>query len=156
MARPEAVTQAEHLLKRAYLAMRSRSDALLAQNGVTLPQAEVLAQLWKGEAGCLRDLGANLGTQPATLKGVLDGLEKRGLVVRSSDPSDGRVKRLEVTGAGRELQERVTTVRETVQGHAFDGFTDEEIATFNAWLLRIARNLDQGQIATPLWEPTPT
>lgn len=147
----ESTVETEHLLKRANLMLRGRCDALLADSGVTLPQVDVLGQLWSGQASCLRDLGDQLGTQPATLKGILDGLEKRGLMVRTVDSSDGRIKRLDVTEAGTDLQEQVTTVRETVQSRAFQGFSDEEVQTLNGWLARIVRNLGEGELATPLW-----
>ena len=151
MDRQDAVAEAERLLKRAHLSVRGRSDSLLADNGVTLPQVDVLGQLWRGQATCLRELGEQLGTQPATLKGVLDGLEKRGLVVRTTDSLDGRIKRLEVTKEGEDLKEQLTAVCETVQSRAFHGFTDEEVETLNGWLVRIVKNLGEGELATPLW-----
>lgn len=42
---------------------------------------------------------------PPTMTGVVRGLEKDGLVMRRSDPADGRVTLVEATASGREILE---------------------------------------------------
>ena len=138
-------------LKRASLALRNKTDALLADEELTAPQAAVLECLWSGEAGCLRDLGQRIGTQPATLTVIVDGLERRGLVRRTADDSDGRIKRIEATEASFELRSRVTTVGTLVQAQAVQGMTRNEIEALGVWLSRLATNLGEGEMAVPLW-----
>lgn len=155
MADWQSEESAEHLLKRAYLAMRSRTDHLLAGWGLTLPQAEVLAYLWRSEGLCLRDLGNSLGTQPATLKGILDGLERRGLVRRTGDLKDGRLKHLELTTEGRRLQVQVPDLCAQVQERALQGLPPEAVQTFEGWLRQIVRNLEGAspkRDRSPLWD----
>lgn len=55
---------------------------------------------------------------------VLRTLESRGLVTRSADPVDARVKRLTVTGAGRRLAERAITVVEAADSAFFHPVRD--------------------------------
>ena len=146
----------ELLLKRAYLAMRSRADALLAETGLTLPQAEVLTHLMDGSAACLRDLAARLGTQPATLKGILDCLERRGLIVRTGDMPDARIKRIQLTPEGEQLRGKVPAICSSVRARALRGFTPEAAKTFQRWLVQIVQNLDGTDAAVPpsasLWD----
>ena len=54
-----------------------------------------------------RTLAAALIVTSSTVTGLLDSLEKRGLVRRTPHPSDRRMLRIEITGAGRTLIEEV-------------------------------------------------
>jgi DNA-binding MarR family transcriptional regulator len=48
------------------------------------------------------------GVSRATITGLLDGLEKDGLIQRQADPSDRRLIRVNLTDAGREFLEKIT------------------------------------------------
>ena len=133
------------------MALRHRRDALLAEAGLTAPQAEILECLWAGQANCLRDLTRLLGTQPATLKVIVDGLERRGLVRRTPDQFDGRVKRLVTTGASLDLQHRVVAIRARAQTQALRNLAPDEVAALGAWLSRITQNLEVADPGIPLW-----
>ncbi|MBV8898760.1 MAG: MarR family transcriptional regulator [Verrucomicrobia bacterium] len=53
------------------------------------------------------DLAECTGVSRATITGLLDGLERDGLVERLSDPEDRRVVRVKLTPQGEALLERV-------------------------------------------------
>jgi DNA-binding MarR family transcriptional regulator len=53
------------------------------------------------------DLAQKTGVTRATVSGLLDGLEKDGLVERRPDPQDRRLTRLYLTKGGEELLDRV-------------------------------------------------
>lgn len=55
---------------------------------------------------------------------VLRALERRGLVARSPDPADSRVKRLTVTDAGRCLAERAVAIVEAADAEFFSRVND--------------------------------
>jgi DNA-binding MarR family transcriptional regulator len=55
---------------------------------------------------------------------VLRALEARSLVVRTPDPVDTRVKRLNVTAAGRRLAKRAVTVVEAADAEFFARISD--------------------------------
>jgi DNA-binding MarR family transcriptional regulator len=50
-----------------------------------------------------RTLAGTIGFDTSTIGGVIDRLEKRGLIERQASPSDRRVRLLHVTAAGRAL-----------------------------------------------------
>jgi DNA-binding MarR family transcriptional regulator len=56
---------------------------------------------------------------------VLRTLERRGLVTRSPDPSDARVKRLSVTPDGAKLARRAQTAVEQADRAFFEGTADQ-------------------------------
>ena len=58
----------------------------------------------------MRQLAEWLSCEPSNVTGIVDGLERRGLVTRRSDPNDRRVKQVVLTAEGKrrrtELQAR--------------------------------------------------
>jgi DNA-binding MarR family transcriptional regulator len=86
-----------------------------AQFGISGSQWGVLRNLHRAEQDGLpglrlTDLSDRLLIRPPSVTGVVDRLERAGLVVRDGSPLDMRVKQVALTAKGRELVERVLTV----------------------------------------------
>jgi DNA-binding MarR family transcriptional regulator len=83
-----------------------------AQFGVSGSQWAVLRTLYRGEhegvPGLrLTDISERLLIRPPSVTGVVDRLERAGLVVRDGSPTDLRAKHVGLTPRGRQLVERV-------------------------------------------------
>jgi MarR family transcriptional regulator, 2-MHQ and catechol-resistance regulon repressor len=74
--------------------------------GLTLSQCDVVASLGGADL-TLRELSERTLITKGTLTGVVDRLERRGLVRRRGDPADGRRTFVELTPSGRRLLARV-------------------------------------------------
>jgi DNA-binding MarR family transcriptional regulator len=59
----------------------------------------------------VKSLGEHLGLSLAAMSRAADELVQRGLVDRSEDPSDRRIKRLRLTQDGRELVQKMRELR---------------------------------------------
>src|SRR5437762_6692539 len=82
--------------------------------GISGSQWGVLRALHRGEsegiAGLrLRDLSDRLLIRPPSVTGVVDRLQRQGLVTRGASADDLRAKQVSLTPAGRRLVERVLT-----------------------------------------------
>jgi DNA-binding MarR family transcriptional regulator len=66
-----------------------------------LPPAQALALVNLRGPAPMRDLADVLGCDASNVTGIVDGLERRGLVTRQTDPADRRVKHLVLTEEGR-------------------------------------------------------
>jgi DNA-binding MarR family transcriptional regulator len=73
----------------------------LARHGVTPVQYAVLQALWEQDGQSGAEIGGRLVLDSATITGVIDRLEKLGMLARSADTGDRRVNRLMLTDAGR-------------------------------------------------------
>jgi DNA-binding MarR family transcriptional regulator len=73
---------------------------------------------------------------PSTISRQVAELVKRGFVRREPDPSDGRASLLAITDAGREVCERLRTMRRDLLAAAVEGWSDDELATFASLLTR--------------------
>lgn len=70
-----------------------------AHAGITAQQAIVLTLL--SEPLPMRGLAERRHCDPSNITRVVDRLESRGLVARSPDPADRRIRRVALTDAGR-------------------------------------------------------
>jgi DNA-binding MarR family transcriptional regulator len=85
--------------------------SLSPPDGLSLTAAATLATLEQGGASRLTWLASREGvTQPAMTQ-LIGRLQDSGLVRRDADPDDGRVVRVSLTDAGREVLARRRAVR---------------------------------------------
>ncbi|WP_290059885.1 MarR family winged helix-turn-helix transcriptional regulator [Amycolatopsis solani] len=77
---------------------------LLEPHGLTHPQYLVLLALWERSPRSVKDLGASLRHEPATLSPLLKRLEALGYVTRARSREDERQLTVELTEKGRALR----------------------------------------------------
>lgn len=96
------------LARRMYVNFHDVSTSI----GLTPPEGQALHRL--DEAVPMRAMADLLGCDASYVTVVVDRLEARGLVNRTPDPDDRRVKRLVLTTTGRKLRnEMIATVHRT-------------------------------------------
>lgn len=74
---------------------------------VSITQCYALEALARERAMTLNDLASHLYLDKSTTSRVVDALERKGYVVRSEHPADGRALRLKITPAGRALHSTI-------------------------------------------------
>ena len=80
---------------------------------VTLPRFDLMAQLERNPAGLkMNELSQRLMVTGGNVTGITDQLEKEGLVVRVSDPTDRRAYTVKLTPAGRWAFAKMAEVHE--------------------------------------------
>ena len=77
-----------------------------------------------------RDIQEQFTIRRSTVTGILQLMEKNGLIVRSSVERDARLKKLELTPRGVELHERVTRSIREVEDGLSQCLTQEEKKAF--------------------------
>src|ERR1700741_3817252 len=87
------------LLGDLYLLQKPRVMALCREFDLFPPQLLVLKTLDRPRP--MREVAATMGCDSSNLTGITDRLEERGLVMRTADPDDRRVKRLVLTDDGK-------------------------------------------------------
>ncbi|GGB42855.1 hypothetical protein GCM10011492_37240 [Flexivirga endophytica] len=120
-------------------ALRRASRSELEPFGLTPSQSRALGVIERyGEhPPRLSDIAARLDIAPRSATEVVDGLEGRGLVRRSPDPTDRRAVTITLTDEGWALRRRVARVRAQKGDEFFGHLTDEQQQTL-ADLLRRA------------------
>jgi DNA-binding MarR family transcriptional regulator len=94
IARIEIAVQAEQMereLAGIRRALRRPLEAEVAKGELTLPQTSVMQIVVRNHGITLRDLSRAVSLAHSTVSGIVDRLEKRGMIERRPDPNDGRV-----------------------------------------------------------------
>ncbi|SFN87111.1 DNA-binding transcriptional regulator, MarR family [Cohaesibacter marisflavi] len=100
----EAEQHVGYLLFEVSRLFRRRYEERSKSCGLTLQQARVIGHLSHHPDGLSQaTLAQAIDSDPMTISGILDRLEKRALVKRVQDPADSRAKLVTITPEGREL-----------------------------------------------------
>ena len=102
-----------------------------------LPQFEVLCQLDRRRGPVVMSrLSERLKVTSSNLTGVVDRLERKGLVQRFRSKEDRRVQHIEMTPAGRISHEEIAADNLLWVTRAFTELTDEEVSQLQKLLLK--------------------
>ncbi len=103
------------------------SQRLFRPHGLTAAQFNVLNVLADAADGLSqRELGDILVVDRSNITGLLDRLEKAGLVKRTDHPSDRRIYRVSLTPAGRRLWTKVDSLYRKVVAQVTAGLSDKQ------------------------------
>ena len=75
-------------------ALRKPLDAEFARGELTVPQKAVMQAVVGSRGISLKDLSRQLSLAHSTVSGIVDRLEKRGMIERRPDTADGRISRI--------------------------------------------------------------
>jgi len=104
--------------------------ASLRDAGVTQAEAHVLAFLHERGSSTIGTLHDAFGHRRSTLTSVLDRLEKRRLLSRTSDADDRRAVMLKLTKSGETLGARVHEALYSLEQRVFGKNSGADAATF--------------------------
>jgi DNA-binding MarR family transcriptional regulator len=89
------------------LLAQDRSSSPLFDSNLTMRQLKVVMILSCQDSASGQDLAHHLGVGLGTVTGIVDRLVGHGLVTRREDAHDRRIRRVELTPAGRTLTEQI-------------------------------------------------
>ena len=113
----------------------SEYDTAAEANGLTGPQARLLAYVAAGPAP-MNQIAGLLRCEPSNITGLVDRMEKRGLVTREPDGRDRRIKLVTPTGPGREVAGQIWTELDYA-ANPLAGLAQEERETLRDLLRKV-------------------
>lgn len=106
-------TSFHYLLMASQALFQRKVMAHLADCGLTAGQPKVLDYLGLHNGSVQKAIAAGCQIEPATLTGILNRMEEKGLIYRQMENGDRRSLHVYLTEEGKEKQK---LVRETLQG----------------------------------------
>jgi DNA-binding MarR family transcriptional regulator len=141
----EALAAVRHLGKKIHATMERWAD----QYGLSEGRFQILIRLHHVDGGrrTMGDLAEMLDVSPRTVTGLVDNLERDGLVKRVSDPDDRRSVYAEITDQGRERLKALWREATSLQSGLTRGFSDAELAQLRHLSLRLiqAMSAEEGK-----------
>ena len=110
------------------------------QHGLTEGRLAVMFRLYRAGDCPLGDLAGELETTPRNITGLVDHLERDGLVERVPDQQDRRSMRARLTPAGRERIESIWREGFEHQQTVTEGLSKEDLAQLRHLCLQLVDN----------------
>jgi DNA-binding MarR family transcriptional regulator len=110
------------------------SQAKTAAGGVTAAQAGLLFFLAKNDGALTNEAAAALDLKAPGMSGLVERVERAGLIERHADEFDGRASRLWLTKEGRVAIKRSKAGLADMNARLTDGFSASEIDIVARWL----------------------
>lgn len=120
--------------------IEQRLRSHLSENfDITLPQFEVLCQLDRLDVPIVMSrLSDRLKVTSSNLTGVVDRLERKGLVKRFRSRTDRRVQHIEMTTEGRTAHAEIAADNALWVTRAFTELTGKEVTQLQKLLLKVS------------------
>jgi len=112
------------------------------KHGLSEGRLGVMFRLYRGGDCALGDLAGELDTTPRNVTGLVDHLERDGLVERVPDPDDRRSVRARLTPSGKERIESIWKEGLERQFEVVQGMSKDDLAQLRhlcLWLVESAR-----------------
>lgn len=127
-------------LFRAANAVRNHLErSVLAEHDLTWTAFVVLWVSWIWEPIETRDIASEAGFSKATLTGVLDTLEGRGLLKRSRSSVDGRLVEVNLTAKGRKLMTKLFPAFNATEQNLTSGMSGKRLSEMTEGLRAMVR-----------------
>jgi DNA-binding MarR family transcriptional regulator len=121
-------------LQRATHATLQVLAAELVDLDLTPSELNALGNLADGAGRTVSQLGTAVGSRPTTLTGVLDRLERRGLITRGPRPGDRRAVLIELTPDGARTAAQIRRALRALEKRALTDLPPDALAGARAVL----------------------
>ncbi len=122
-----------------FLRLESRIQSTVAEQlraiDLSVPQCDVLTTLTEAEGISQQELAQRLYVTKGNISGLLDRLERAGLVERRSTAVDRRQYSIHLTASGRAAAERAIALQHALIAATLGRLPAEKLAEFEALLL---------------------
>lgn len=115
--------------------------AELAGSGLTAGQPKVLDYLGLHDGSVQKDIALGCQIDPATLTGLLNRMEEKGLIHRRTEDGNRRCLHVYLTQLGWEKQREVRRTLEQLEQRVLFGLDEKQRAYLLEGLLRVCREL---------------
>jgi DNA-binding MarR family transcriptional regulator len=122
------------------LFMNKKLDEALQHHALTAPQFYVLATLGYTGGLVFGEIGAKMMVTVSNLTGIVDRLERKGLVVRERDAADRRVVHVRLTGKGGDVFRETVAAFEERVARIFASLTQAEQREMSLLLRKLTRS----------------
>ncbi|EIJ45508.1 transcription regulator protein [Herbaspirillum sp. GW103] len=134
-------SSAAEALRDFYIRSHRTLDKLMAGEGASLARNKMLGHIERNSPVRAADLATAFGFAPRTITEAIDALERDGLVRRSGDASDRRVKYIALTASGKEVLRASEPVKKTFIDGLFAALSEKEIASLTTVLGKLNHRL---------------
>lgn len=132
-----------YLLMSDHLMIQKALVARVKDTGLTPGQPKILDYLLHHDGAIQKEIATFCHIEPASLTAVLNGMEKKGYILRKAKENNRRSLHVYLTDTGKEYADRLRVEFDEIESKALQGFTQEEIQMTQELLCRVYENMLQ-------------
>ncbi len=132
-----------HILSRQ---LKREMDFKLTKYGITGVQSAMIGFIYeksKEKDVFAKDIEKNFDIRRASIAGMLQNMEKNGLIKRETIDNDARLRRIVLTDKALEIRKEVRKNIRKVEKQAVEGLTKEEIRSYVELTKKMSTNLEK-------------
>ncbi|RII29176.1 MAG: MarR family transcriptional regulator [Geobacter sp.] len=128
-------------LRRVFQAVNEQSKRVERETGLTGPQLWAIKMISEAAPLNVSELARRMYLHPATVVGILDRLEGRGLVSRTRSTRDRRVVEIELTAQGQDLVAKSPEVAQGLLVKGLEPLSEDKLHHIDDGLDQLVRIL---------------
>jgi len=137
-------------LRRVFQVVNEQSKKVERETGLTGPQLWAIKVIAEAGPIKVKELAHRMYLHPATVVGILDRLELRGLVSRTRSQEDRRVVEIELTGQGKDLVAKAPEVAQGLLVRGLETLPREKLCRIGDGLEQLVKILGAQEIPPKL------
>lgn len=123
--------------------LKRSADENLTKENMTIEQLMVLKMIYQnGGSVPQKDIEREFGVRRSTVTSVMQILEKKGFIVRSTSPEDSRAKLVRLTKEGEEKNAKLISFIKTRDEKILSALTTEEQTVLMELLTKVLNNIE--------------
>ena len=118
-------------------------ERMLSENGIEISggQGRILFVLWKKDHLTISEISEQTSLAKNTVSVVVDGMVRKGIVERETNPSNRRQTIISLTDYAQSMREQYETVSRQMNQLFYQGFSERKQKEFESFLARILKTL---------------
>ncbi|WP_270644438.1 MarR family winged helix-turn-helix transcriptional regulator [Merdimonas faecis] len=118
-------------------------ERMLNENGIEISggQGRILFVLWKRDHLTISEISEQTSLAKNTVSVVVDGMVRKGIVERETNPSNRRQTIISLTDYAQSMREQYEVVSRQMNQLFYQGFSEQEQKEFESFLARILKTL---------------
>lgn len=118
-------------------------ERMLNENGIEISggQGRILFVLWKKDHLTISEISEQTSLAKNTVSVVVDGMVRKGIVERETNPSNRRQTIISLTDYAQSMREQYEAVSQQMNQLFYQGFSEQEQKEFESFLARILKTL---------------
>ncbi|MDT2750957.1 MarR family winged helix-turn-helix transcriptional regulator [Enterococcus thailandicus] len=132
-----------YLLMNISKQLKYNLNQVLNKKGITVQQWAVIQQLSLKDERTAVLLSEALDMDKPTISGIIKRLEKKGLVIKTENPSDLRSQLISLTDSGHEILGECQAISEQILANYLTVLSTDEQTTLNVLLTKINQENNQ-------------
>ncbi len=150
MSKAKMVAEIIDNLRRVFQVVNEYSKKAERETGLTGPQLWAIKVLAEAAPIKVSELARRMYLHPATVVGILDRLEGRGLVTRTRSQEDRRVVEIDLTEVGKDIVKKSPAVAQGMLVSGLEPLPEEDIVRIADSLEKLVKILGAQEIPPKL------